>query len=322
MPHVISEATVDDLLREAVSLVMATGERIVPSKGPCLEVSAVSLELRRPLARASRTETRGTIFSCVGELLWYLAGSNDVEHIAYYVPRYRESAENGLVYGGYGPRLFNQRGHNQIQQVIDMLRTKPDSRQAVVQLFEAQDLVEPHRDVPCTCSLQFLLRSNGLRLVVYMRSNDLFLGTPHDIFAFTMIQEIVARSLQVELGTYVHMVGSLHIYETNMEDLDRFLAEGWQTTELEMPPMPCGDPWPSVQELVRFEESLRMGADPLEAVIPADPYWGDIARLLVVYSLSKLGRWDDVQTVATQFVHGFYRVFVDDRLDRDTGRDQ
>ena len=117
-------------------------------------------------------------------------------------------------------------------------------------------------------------------------------------------------------------VEGMHIYETNMEDLDRFLAEGWQTTELEMPPMPCGDPWPSVQELVRFEESLRMGADPLEAVIPADPYWGDIARLLVVYSLSKLGRWDDVQTVATQFVHGFYRVFVDDRLDRDTGRDQ
>ena len=63
-----------------------------------------------------------------------------------------------------------------------------------------------------------------------MRSNDAFIGLPHDIFAFTMIQEIVARALKLEPGTYSHAVGSLHLYKTNRDAARKYLKEGWQST--------------------------------------------------------------------------------------------
>ena len=65
---------------------------------------------------------------------------------------------------------------------------------------------------PCTCTLQFLARGVKLDLIVYMRSNDVIKGLPHDIFCFTMLQEIAARRLSLEPGIYKHCVGSLHLY--------------------------------------------------------------------------------------------------------------
>ena len=63
-----------------------------------------------------------------------------------------------------------------------------------LQIFDAKDLLNfQHKDIPCTVSLQFLIRENKLHLFVNMRSNDVFLGLPHDIFCFTMIQEIIAN---------------------------------------------------------------------------------------------------------------------------------
>ena len=73
--------------------------------------------------------------------------------------------------------------------------------------------------------MQFLVRRGSLHMVVHMRSNDAFLGLSHDIFAFTFIQELVARSLGLKLGTYKHMVGSLHIYDVDNK-VRKFLKEG------------------------------------------------------------------------------------------------
>ena len=96
--------------------------------------------------------------------------------------------------------------------------------------------------MPCTCALQFLVRKGKLDLIVYMRSNDVIKGLTHDIFCFTMLQEIAARRLSVELGTYRHCVGSLHLYLSDGEIAQSFLREGWQSTKSAMPPMPKGDP--------------------------------------------------------------------------------
>ena len=63
--------------------------------------------------------------------------------------------------------------------------------------------------------------------VHYMRLNDALVGLPHDVFCFTMLQEIVARSLSVELGGYKHAVGSLHLYKTHVDAAHQFLEEGW-----------------------------------------------------------------------------------------------
>ena len=212
MPVAIREASLDDLMRQAIKYVLRRGTLIAPTKGEALDVTGVRLELTNPRARLSRSETRGRLFSCLGELCWYLAGTNEMDQIAYYIPQYRDYDENGRVHGGYGPRLRGPGNANQIDYVINRLKSGPDSRKAVIQIFDREDVVGHHLDVPCTCSLQFVVRDGYLHLVTYMRSNDLYLGMPHDVFAFTMIQELIARSLQVELGRYIHMVGSLHLY--------------------------------------------------------------------------------------------------------------
>src|ERR1043165_8344585 len=106
-------------------------------------------------------------------------------------------------------------GIDQIAQVRKLLSDpeRSPSRKAVIQLFNAEDISEDHEDVPCTCTLQFLLRKAGLDLFVSMRSNDAYRGLPHDVFAFTMLQEILARDLGKPVGRYKHAAGSLHLYE-------------------------------------------------------------------------------------------------------------
>src|SRR5437868_15019071 len=78
------------------------------------------------------------------------------------------------------------------------------TRQAVIQIFDRIDLREKHNDIPCTCTLQLAIRDERLHLLANMRSNDWFSGLPHDVFAFTMLQEMLARALGIEVGTYKH----------------------------------------------------------------------------------------------------------------------
>ncbi|WP_363331185.1 thymidylate synthase [Bradyrhizobium sp.] len=86
-----------------------------------------------------------------------------------------------------------------------------------------------------------------------------FLGLPHDVFAFTFIQELIARSLGLKLGSYKHMAGSLHIYDADKEKVRTFLKEAYQSRIL-MPRMPPGDPWPNLKKLIRAEARIRQGS--------------------------------------------------------------
>lgn len=106
---------------------------------------AATLVLRDPRARFSRTENRATLFSCLGETLWYLSGSDELEMIEHYIPSYRSFA--GLpegartTPGAYGPRIFGPGGRNgQMATVLDTLRRKGDTRQAVIPILDTSDL--------------------------------------------------------------------------------------------------------------------------------------------------------------------------------------
>ncbi len=221
----IKGKSVDDLLRGVFKAILQRGIRVSSTKGDNRELFAVLLELSQPLARLSRTESKGRLFSALGELLWYLAGSNELKFIEYYLRHYRELSEDKeTLWGAYGPRLFNMRGINQLDRVINILRRKPLTRQAVIQLFNAEDISEKREDVPCTCTLQFVVRNDYLHLFVSMRSNDAFIGLPHDIFAFTMIQEIMARTLNLKLGIYKHAAGSLHLYDNHLANAQEYLG--------------------------------------------------------------------------------------------------
>jgi thymidylate synthase len=310
-----SEETLDDVIRAVMEELQRNGEAITPTKGKAVELRGILIEIRNPLARLSRTETRGKLFSCLGELCWYLSKSNDAEFISYYIPEYKKFAEEGRLFGGYGPRLFDWKGIDQVQSVIRLLSRKRDTRQAVIQLFDAADIIGDHLDVPCTCSLQFLARNNRLDLIAYMRSNDAFLGLPHDVFCFTMLQEIVARSLSVAVGTYKHAVGSFHLYDRDKDEVRRLLSEGWQSTEPIMPAMPKGDPWPSVAALIEAEARFRSGdRNFTEAVANLDGYWADLIRLLGVYRCWKDRDQDCISELHGDMVSNVYHMFIDPRL--------
>ena len=135
-----------------------------PSRGANTEIIGVQLELDAPRARLSRTETRGRPFSALGEFLWYLTKDNRLEFIQPYIPAYADESEDGLtLYGGYGPRIFAQRGQDQLDDVIRQAEGIADISTCRDSNFSAEDNTKNpstgkrHKEVPCTTTLQFPL---------------------------------------------------------------------------------------------------------------------------------------------------------------------
>jgi thymidylate synthase len=308
--------TLDDLMRVVVKEIRARGSRIYPRKGGpegAKELTGVLLEISNPRARLSRTETRGKPYSCLGELCWYLAGSNDLSFILYYIPEYKRYADGSRIFGGYGPRLLNWGGLNQLANVAELLRKRHDSRRAVLQLFDRHDILQEHEDVPCTCSLQFMRRHGKLEMFANMRSNDVYRGLPHDVFCFTMLQEIMARTLGVQVGTYKHAVGSLHLYVRDLEAVQRFLDEGWQpTVGVAMPRMPTGDPRPAVDLLLKAESAIRTTGALQDGILDAlDSYWADLVRLLQVFRCKKEKNAGRIRELRESVSSRVYFPFID-----------
>jgi len=304
--------TLDDVMRRVFRKLLTDGRAINPSRDPAVEVAATLLHLTNPRARLSRSESRGRIFSALGELLWYLAKTDALDFIRYYIPEYEESSDDGkTIHGAYGPRLFNDNGIDQIANVIAVLRNRADSRRAVIQLFRATDISHPYKDVPCTCSMQFMLRGGQLDLVTTMRSNDAYLGLPHDIFCFTMLQELVARSVRAEVGQYYHMIGSLHLYDKHREGARLYLREGWQATTRAMPPMPTGTPWRSIERLRIAERAIREGRK--ITIGHLHNYWKDLVRLLKIFRLSQQGKPARIAQLKRQMNSPAYAPYIETR---------
>ncbi len=306
------DKTLDDVMRSVIEEILTHGSKVVASRGSTFELQGVLIEIENPRARFSRTETKGKPFSGLGELCWYLAKNNSLDFIYYYLSKYKEEADNKIVYGGYGPRLFRWKRNNQVSLIVDLLKRRPTSRQAVIQIFDANDLIKEHKSVPCTCNLQFLIRDGKLHMITSMRSNDAFWGLSHDVFCFTMLQEIVARSLSVEIGTYKHFVGSMHIYKEHIEKAKKFLNEGWQPTNLAMPPMPEEDPWSSINKMLKAEKRIRVnGKMPYKEIEPINPYWADIIRLLQIFRYSKDKNIEGIQKYKRLMSSDIYHSFID-----------
>ncbi|MFK5949481.1 MAG: thymidylate synthase [Methylococcales bacterium] len=314
----ISESSIDDLMRNAIERLLREVDAITASKGEFTEIFGVLLELTNPRARISRTDSRGIIFSCLGEFLWYMSASNELSHIQYYLPSYNKFSDNGMtLQGGYGPRLFAQLHNNQEQlhNIINLLKNKRTSRQAVIQLFDKEDLSSKSKDIPCTCTLQFLIRHGRLHMLTNMRSNDVFIGLPHDIFAFTMIQELVARSLGTELGTYKHVIGSLHLYSKDRKKAQMFLDEGW-TSNISMPIMPKFSPWESISTILDAESKIRKGFTINLSELNIDEYWIDIVKLLLVLKMYKSGDISGIQKIIKLMPTDAYTPFINKKYEQ------
>lgn len=148
------------------------------------------------------------------EAAWILSGSNMLSDITPFMKNYGKFSDEGLfMRGAYGPKVIDQ-----IPYVVSTLVNDRDSRQAVINIWRERP--GPSKDIPCTVSLQFLIRKNKLHLVATMRSQDIVLGYTYDVFTFSMIAYAVGLALQevseefdnVELGDLCVNAGSLHLY--------------------------------------------------------------------------------------------------------------
>lgn len=312
----IQGESLDAVLHRLYRKLINEGRSEGATRGANRELLGVSLRILKPRARISRSENRGKPFSALGELLWYLSGSNTLDFIKPYVPRYADDAVAGILEGAYGPRFMRMReGIDQFSSVDALLRQRRGSRRAVIQLFNAEDIASHHKEIPCTTTLQFHIRNDLLHMSVTMRSNDAYFGLPHDVFCFTMIQEMMARRLGVEVGEYMQYVGSMHFYEDKLEDLQAYLAEGVQQT-IEMPPMPAGDPFVLIGKLLEIERRLRDGQQLDAAKEMGDPYWSDIVRFLQVFWAKE---WESdypnrLKELRSELITKTYRPYVDGRM--------
>jgi thymidylate synthase len=164
--------------------------------------------------------------------------------------------------------------------------------------------------------MQFHRRGSVLHMSVTMRSNDAYLGLPHDVFCFTMLQELVAAELALELGEYIHMVGSMHLYDWDKDKAERYRREGFQRAA-EMPPMPQSEPLRKIDELLAFERRVRDG----HAVDPdaelRDPYWADLGRLVQINFAGQNN--DAVNEISAGMHDDIYHSPIEDHRDRNAG---
>jgi thymidylate synthase len=330
--------SLDDLMGAVFKRLLsrrAKNFKVSSKKGNSTEVFGALLELTDPRARLGRSMGRARVFSPLGELMWYLSASNALDFIQHYIPQYPEFSDDDLTLNGaYGPRIFSagrvraeEPLHDQWQRTIDALKQRNGTRNAVIQIFSNEDAARDTNDVPCTCTLQFVIRENKVFLHVHMRSNDAFLGLPHDIFSFTMLQEMAARELGVGLGSYLHSVASLHLYDDSDKlqsktKAQQYLDEGLHEI-VSMPPMPIGNPWPPIRQVLEAERKIRGGHHNYKIEKSLDPYWADLVRLLQAYAIDKTAEPPEkLEALLADIVYPGYRLYILDRIARRSGSEK
>ncbi|MDU4834782.1 MAG: thymidylate synthase, partial [Enterococcus faecium] len=159
------------------------------------------------------------------------------------------SDDGSILQGAYGPKIVPL-----IDDLIQLLKNDTGTRRAVIPLYSADDLGKESKDIPCTLSLEFLIRNNKLHLITNMRSNDIFLGLPYDIFSFTMLQEYIAYQLGVDLGCYYHYVGSLHVYQRNFKKIEEISQMSPHETAIFNK---SDSIFKNFSEIIDLEESIR-----------------------------------------------------------------
>lgn len=161
---------------------------------------------------------------CIGELLWYLSGNNSLQSIGLFTKTWERMSDDGMsVNSNYGYCIQDKYGFDQWDYVRTLLRTESNTRQAILHIKTADN--RESKDVNCTVCCQFFIREDKLYMTTYMRSNDLWMGFPNDVFQFTCMQILMAMQLGLELGTYTHIAGSLHLYKRDYETGEKNRSE-------------------------------------------------------------------------------------------------
>lgn len=145
---------------------------------------------------------------------WYLSGNNNADEIAKRAKIWAMCQdENGCVNSNYGYQWNRGNKVSQINYIVNELTDNPQSRRAVISIYDGKETELYKKDTPCTLSISFSIEENKLDMNVHMRSNDLVFGFCNDQYCFSKLQELVANKLNKQVGIYYHSVVDLHIYE-------------------------------------------------------------------------------------------------------------
>jgi thymidylate synthase len=226
-----SGATANDAWLEAVLAFSEPGlARHQPSRaGDTLELLHAAFEISDPRQRwvASRVPAMNPAFA-LAEVVWILSGSRDAEFVNAWNPALPRFCGGGPTYhGAYGYRLRRHLGFDQLQRAYEALASDRDTRQVVLQIWDsvidlpAEDGRPVDPDVPCNVASMLKVRDGRLEWMQVMRSNDLFLGAPHNFVQFTSLQEVMSGWLGVSLGVYTHIADSLQVYVHDKPDVDQ-----------------------------------------------------------------------------------------------------
>jgi thymidylate synthase len=269
--------------RRVLALVLVHGASAAPRGQHTREVLHAAFTIANPRARCLNARAHSTSYG-IAETLWYLLGNNDTAWISHYASLWKSIATpEGTATSAYGVKW-----RAQLPRVLSELRGQASSRRAVVNILNNTDYANP-LDVPCTIALQYLVRDGALHAQTYMRSCDVVWGLPYDVFAFTVLQEILATELGLQLGHYTHTVTSLHLYDRHAVRATKALDDVGDNPQ--PPPMaPLSLPVP-LTLLAAAEQTLRHHPNPFAAnVAPVPPPWHDWVLVLAARACMALAR--------------------------------
>lgn len=206
--------------------VIMFGDEVSPRGQLTKEIQQLTLnvDMRKPVLTV---EVRGINPKFMAaEAYWILTGDDRVETIAPFNKNIAAFSDDGVTYfGAYGPKIKQQ-----LFYVLTALERDPDTRQAGLTIW--RESPPKTKDVPCTVAIFFSIRKRRLNAHVFMRSSDLWLGVPYDVFNFSMLSFLVCGHLRLlgmkdlEPGQLFLTAASSHLYARNFEDAKKCLAFG------------------------------------------------------------------------------------------------
>ena len=166
------------------------------------------------------------------EAYWILTGRNDVGFISEYSKQISQFSDDGYFFNGaYGPRIVDQ-----LTYVVNELMRDIHTRQAVMTIWRPNP--RPSVDIPCTVSVQFMVRNDKLHIFDTMRSSDIWLGWPYDVFNFTALAAYVSLLYKMktkkvlDLGNLYLTAASQHLYESDMDAALEVVGDATKWTPL------------------------------------------------------------------------------------------
>jgi len=267
----------ESLWYEALDVVR-WGHTVAPRQLTSIEISPMALVLTDLNRNLITNPYRKLNYAfAIAEVLWIWSGRKDLEFLRPYNKAMAKFSDDGeTLSGAYGPPFTQQRSY-----ILDKFSQDPNTRRAVLTIWRPSP--GPSKDIPCTIMLHFLIRESRLNLIVYMRSNDLWLGFPYDLHTFTTIQKQLAAIMSVGCGTYTHITGSMHLYSDDWPHVN-WAMKYPGSMDVVLPEMLPGD----LDDLVHAERDLK-DLGPCFNKFTDDSWFGMHVNLLSAYWAKKGG---------------------------------